>query len=396
MSRIRLAGRSRAGADSGADRFPCPPFAIPNIVPAVSLRSLLIAVLVASLPACAPAPPDGFAPWEPDPQPTPDPTPDPGERPPWWGWADEPITALLETSNLGENPGCVQPLMGCADDYYAFPDVAAEHARPITEAELLAAIDAMLASAPPLEEPTEAGPLASALGEALNIGFLLDGLHPRPLEVRTVAITVEDGAERLDLLFVDPFVGTFHGVLWLPQDATWRAPILGVHGHATEAVDLYDGYGGDVLVAAGHPLLALDLRVNYADALEDDVQRHLLRAGFSLLEIRVYEAFLGLKYLRARGDMEPGLGVLAHSGGAGAMNVAIRLHPGIDAYAFDNTAEYACWLKDDRLLDDSVPDVHPYRALINDFGTAAPALLQQDYGFPEGPEPLLAFFADAL
>lgn len=366
------------------------------------IAGLIVPLLAPLLAACPAGAPRGFydgsptATPTPTPEPTPEPTPDPEDTPSWWGWADEPITGLTETTNLGEDPGCVQPLMGCPDDYFALPDVAAEHARPISEQELLDAIDAMLAGTPPPEEPTEPAALGSAVGEALNIGFLLDGLHQRPLEVRTIGFIELGPADRLDLLFVDPFVGSFHGVLWLPGASDWGPPILGVHGHATEAIDIYDVYGGAELVEAGHPVLALDLRVNYADELEDEVQRSLLRAGFSLIELRIYEVFLGLRYLRGRGDMEPGMGVLSHSGGSGAMNVAIRLNPRIDAYAFDNTSEYNSLLDGAFLLDDSVPNLHPYYGLINDFSTAAPALLHQAYGFPEGPEPLVAFFADSL
>jgi hypothetical protein len=347
------------------------------------MTPLLLAV---ALVACAPADPDGFS------TPEPTPTPVPIQPADWWGWASEPITGLTETEQLGEDPGCVQALEGCADDYYAFPAVAADHARPVSASELQAALEATFAGVPPLAGPTSAPELGAALGDALNLGFLLVGLHARPLEVRTIRIESAEGYDELELLFVDPYVGTFRGRLRLPDGVDWGTPILGVHGHGTEAVDIFDVYGGAELVDAGHPVLAIDLRVNYADELEDDVQRTLLRAGFSLLEIRVYEVFRALQYLRGRGDMEPGMGLLAHRGGAGAMNVAIRLNPGVTAYAFDNTADYDCWLDNERLLDDSVPAVHPYRALINDFTTAAPALLRQDYGFPEGPDPLVAFF----
>lgn len=351
----------------------------------------LLALLVASLlSACAAEPGPGFSDGEPTPTPT------PVEPAFWQGWADEPITGLVETSNPGEDPGCVQALEGCAEDYLAFPTRAAEHARPLSEAALEEALLAMRAGVPALLEPQDPAALGAALGEALNIGFLLGGLHARPLEVRTIGQDAGAGFDAFELLFVDGWVGAFRGRLWLPEGGDWLPPILGIHGHATEAVDLFDVYGGAELVAAGHPLLALDLRVNYADDLEDTVQRALLRSGFSLLELRIYEAFLAMKYLRGRGDMEPALGLLAHSGGAAAMNVALRLAPHVDAYAFDNTADYDCWLKNDRLLDDSVPAVHPYRGLINDVSTLEPAILRADYGFPEGPDVLVAFFAEAL
>ncbi len=354
--------------------------------------------LAAVLVGCPPTAPGGFSSGSPTPtpEPTPEPTPYPTDPPPWWGWADEPITSLTETTALGEDPGCVGALMVCSDDYYALPDVAADHARPISESELLDAIDAMLAGVPALEEPAGGVALGAALGDALNLGFLLDGLHQRPLEVRTIRFVEDGDVDELELLFVDPFVGTFRARFWLPASGEWRPPALGVHGHATEAVDIYDTYGGDALVQAGHPVLALDLRVNYGDELEDAVQRHLLRAGFSLLAVRIYEVFLGLRYLRSRGDMEPGVGLLAHSGGAGAMNVAIRLAPGVHAYAYDNTADYDGWLDGERLLDESVPAVHPYRDLINDISTVEPALLVQDYGFPDGSAPLVAFFGEEL
>jgi hypothetical protein len=353
------------------------------------MKAALLATLLA---ACAPTGPSGFSSGEPTPEPTPESTPIPVDPPAWWGWADEPITDLTEIEALGENPGCVHPLDACADDYFAFPDRASDHARPRTVEELQEAIEGMLAGSAPLDEPTDPGLLAGALSDALNLDFLLDGLHQRPLEVRTIRITDLGDVDQLELLFVDPLVGTFRGVLRLPDGVDWRQPILGMHGHATEAADIFDSYGGAELAEAGHPVLALDLRVNYADALEDEVQRHLLLSGFSLLQIRIYEAFLGLKYLRARGDMDPAFGAIAHSGGAGAMNIAIRLNPGIAAYAFDNTADYDCWLEDDRLLDDSVPEVHPYRALINDASTASPRLFESDYGFPDAPASLLAFF----
>lgn len=351
------------------------------------MRLLLAALL---LSACPPVDSPGFS------APEPTPTPAPVEAPPWWGWSDAPITDVQESTDLGLDAGCVQALEDCAADYYAFADLAADHARPISEEDLHDALTALAAGVPALDGPTDPVALGGELADALNLGFLLDDLHARPLDVVTIRFDELPDVDELELLFTDPWVGTFRGILRLPRGIDWKPPILGIHGHGTEAVDVFDGYGGAELAEAGHPVLALDLRVNYADELEDAVQRHLLRSGFSLLQLRIYEAFLGLKYLRARGDMEPGLGVLAHSGGAAAMNVGLRLAPRVSAYAMDNRADYDCIRPGDFLLDDAVPAVHPYRALINDLVTIDAAVLEQEYGFPEGPEPLVAFFGSSL
>ncbi len=319
------------------------------------------------------------------------------DAPSWWGvWDQEPGEVVLE-EQLGESPGCVQPLFDCADDYFAFIDLAAEHARPISEELLEELIDTLVAGGFPQDgQDLNRGELAVVLGDALNLDFLLDGLNTRPLIARTVRWTEYADWMEEELVFIDPLVGRFHGFLLHPRTVD-SAPVVAVHGHATEPADMIDFYGGAELVRAGTPVLALSLRVNYADDLEDQVQRSLLLSGFSIAQLRIYEVMLAARYLRARGDFAAErLGLLAHSGGASVMNLTVRLTDGFSAYVYDHVSDYADLRPGRYLLDSVLPDVNPYRGVINDFSTLPLPTLAREYGFPEDPAETVDFLRAQL
>ncbi len=361
------------------------------------IRSLLMLVLLAG---CAlPDPGRDFDEPEPDPTPTPaaDDDDSVADAPSWWGvWEQDPGEVLLEEA-LGENPGCVQPLSDCADDYFAFIELAAEHARPISGELLEELIDTLVGAGFPLDgQDLDGGELAAVLGDELNLGFLLDGLNAQPLVARTVRWTEHPDWMEEELVFIDPLVGRFHALLLHPRIVD-SGPVIAVHGHATEPVDMIDLYGGAELARAGTPVLALSLRVNYADELEDEVQRSLLLAGFSLAQLRIYEVMLAARYLRARGDFSAErLGLLAHSGGASTMSLAVRVASGFAAYVYDNVSDYDDIRPGRLLLDTALPDVNPYRGVINDFSTLPLPSLAREYGFPEDPADTVDFLRARL
>jgi len=117
--------------------------------------------------------------------------------------------------------------------------------------------------------------------------------------------------------------------------------------------------------------------------VEDQLVRHLLRRGFSLLGLRVYETLLGHKLLKDRFGEDVEVVLLGHSGGSVSNNIVIRVTREIDAAIIDAVGTYLnAW--NVGLTDEIALELHRYRLLINDFSTAPMPVLRQAYGYPEG------------
>jgi hypothetical protein len=69
---------------------------------------------------------------------------------------------------------------------------------------------------------------------------------------------------------------------------------------------------------------------------ESDVAWTLLRGGFTLMGLRVYETLLVERYLRERARVDPArIGVVSHSGGSSTANLAVHLATQIAARVTD-------------------------------------------------------------
>lgn len=289
---------------------------------------------------------------------------------------------------------CAAAPSACTADYLAFPALAAAWARPTTAAALAAEVEAIEGGEVEVLDPAgvAAGDLFEAVGAALNMDFLLDGLDERLL---TVTVVQDAGTERR-LLFTDPWVGTFQVRLLLPEgDPPW-AGVLALHGHGQVSADVLDDLSGRAFPPRGYALATLDFRAMGADADEDEVVRALLVEGFTLEALRIYESLLVLKVLRWLPEVDGArLAVVGHSGGSMAWNLAIRRDPPIAAYVSDLTGDY-CDVWKGFWLDDTVPDLYPWHAAIGRLETAEVPVLRVEYGYPGEIDEILAFLDEHL
>ena len=257
--------------------------------------------------------------------------------------------------------------------------------------------------APPAEGPLTPDEFADAVVDSLNIRWLLDGLEERPLEVILFQIGMEDGRLTERLLLRDPWVGEIQAQVVHPlgADSGPLPAVLAVHGHGTAGDDYVDGYHGLAYVDAGARLFAIDHRMTFADYGETFISIELMLEGLTLQGVHQYETLLLHKYMRWRGDVDiDRIALIGHSAGANKGNSMIRITDAFAAYVSDTATAIGEFLPPDGELppmhEANVPRLAPYQGLINDFSTASTPVLVQPYGWPDGPDEVVAFLEEHL
>lgn len=308
------------------------------------------------------------------------------------GGGESPALYVVQQERPGTTWSCVDPA-ACIDDYLAFPGRAADHARPIDDEALQTWFDDCRHKRVEVyTQPMEPEALRDALLDALNIRFLVDGLDERLLEATIIrredrGVWIEE-----EILFTDPFVGTFQGILLLPPGPGPHRGIVAVHGHSDTAEDYRDEYHGTAYPPAGFAILMPTMRAMSINQNETRVSFALLHEGFNLIGLRVYESLLGLKYLRWREDIdERRLGLIGHSGGSSTGNLTVRIEPRLRAYISDWMVAYMT-SPHEPVHCETVPAVYPYNRLINHFDTSRTPVEFVMYGYPDGPAELIEFF----
>ncbi|MBM4397796.1 MAG: hypothetical protein FJ087_19175 [Deltaproteobacteria bacterium] len=308
---------------------------------------------------------------------------------------------VVERVDLGATWSCTNPGT-CTQDYEAFIALAAAHARPVPEGSVaakLAAIDAgEVASVP---GPLSPEALREVVVDGLNVGFLLDGLDDRLLTVTTIGKTEGTDAWEHHLLLEDPWVGTFEALLLVPKGEGPFPAVVALHGHDDDARVYRDEYHGAGYPGRGYAIVMPTFRAMKGgiDALaEHEISVRLLDQGFTLIGLRAYEALLCLKVLRHLPSIDPDrIGLIGHSGGSSTGNLVVRLGAGFAAYVSDFAVDYAEWLAALAIVHcETVPDLYPHAALINDFATSGRPVLSVPYGYTDGMEPIFSFLGEHL
>ncbi|MBM4356187.1 MAG: hypothetical protein FJ109_20745, partial [Deltaproteobacteria bacterium] len=138
---------------------------------------------------------------------------------------------VIEKTDLGATWKCNDPAT-CTEDYYNFLEIAPPTGKGWTAdsiIEMLTAIDA--GEVPLIDTPQSPEVLAQVITETLGTGFLLEGLSERELTVTTIATSEQPDCIEKHLLFEDPWVGVFEGILLLPKGAGPFPAVLALHGH---------------------------------------------------------------------------------------------------------------------------------------------------------------------
>ncbi len=325
--------------------------------------------------------------------------------------SSRPAPPVVESQDPGRSwrcettPADVTPWDPCAcnADYMEFPQRAARWADPADSCDGL--LEDLVAKweggwdqpRPPIPD-LSAADLQDSIMEALNIRFLVEGdgellpLDERPITVTLLNERERGGYRQLELEFMDPFVGSFQGLLLLPPGSGPFPALIALPGHNETAAIHRDDRSGDLFVAEGYATLLLTFRAYDTGLAEHQASLHLLCQGFSLMGIRVYEALLGLKYLAHRADIDGSrMGVIGHSGGSVTANLLIRVQPErLRASVSDLTAIH---FNIGPPLDEGggghVGDETSYAlarlsANINDFSTAAVPVFPVEYGYTQG------------
>jgi hypothetical protein len=307
--------------------------------------------------------------------------------------ASTPAPVLLERLDPSRPPPCPRPRV-CVQPYLDFVQRARDYARPQEpQALLLRLAETSHGRMTMVPGPLPFDALRARVLDAAGIAFLTDGLDARPLSVTVRAESpLPGGGRQLDLVFDDPWVGSFAALLLLPPGGGPYPAVLMHPGHCETAEDQRDLRHGGEFPGRGYATLILEPRANWGDAWEDQATRALLGQGFTLIGLRVYEILLGFKYLRWRADIDPArIALLGHSGGAITGNLAVRVEPRFAAYVSDLTSTHFNVSKEGWLLDETSPELASLRDLVNEFSTSQVPVLSEEYEFPNGMDGVFRF-----
>ena len=309
---------------------------------------------------------------------------------------DDDSDNFIERTIIGEDWDCDDPAT-CKADYKLFIKIAKEFASPVTNAEIEQQFSDIAGGlVTPIEGELPADELRQSIITAMNIPFLIDGLENRLLTVTTIRVEQHDQYTEKEILLTDKYIGTTKGLLLLPNNSPPHKALLVNHGHGQNAQVYHEAYQAERFAKKGYATLILNMRVMGADEDEDEMSRLMLRQGFSLLGIRMYESLLGAKYLRLASAVKAtGIGLLGHSGGSISNNVLIRIQPNFSACVTDALGNFIRdW--DTPIIDEALPALFPYHVLINDFDTASVPVLQVPYEYADGFDPIFDFFDQYL
>ncbi len=224
----------------------------------------------------------------------------------------------------------------CLAKYRSFVADHPQFAHPRPQETVLAELAAIEKEPVPPVMVLSQDELRTKVTDALNIGFMLDGLDARPLQVTIFADTENAGVVTRRLIFADPLVGEFEALQLEPTGSQRVPAIIGLHGHFDTPRIFAEKFLGAELAAEGYLVIMPQLRAMNCIGPEDQISRALISGGFHLMAMRVYETLLLEKYLRSLHRVDSRrIGILSHSGGSSTANLVVHLTNGIAAQVTD-------------------------------------------------------------
>lgn len=244
-------------------------------------------------------------------------------------------------------------------------------------------------------EPTETE-LARLILEKLGLRPLLRDLAKTKRLVHITERWTDEDTLGFWLLIEDPLVGSWEAALLMPSEGAPLPALVAVHGHAEDAGAFISKQHGYRYPGAGYAILAHSQRTSFADEHEDQVARELLRAGSSLMAVRIYETLVGLELLRSLQHIDPArIALIGHSGGTLQNLLAVRLTDQFAAHVADGIGEYNSW--DNGLIaDETLPHLYPHSTQISRVEDITTPSARFEYGYPSGPEEVWAFLAETM
>lgn len=287
---------------------------------------------------------------------------------------------------------------GCSNAYLDFiRRHRRPHGRAVAEEDLEAEVRAMAVARPPERVGLQRRELRDELVRRLNIGFLLDGGHQRGLAVSVLGERRRPGFLQRKLLFWDPEVGSFEGSLLLPAHAGARPGIIALHGHRDTDESFIDEFPAAQLALEGFVVLLPRFRAMDCSVEEAAIARELLRNGFTLMGLRVYEVLLMKKYLQQLPQVRPDrLGIIGHSGGSAVASLVVWIDDGFRAQAGDHRTDFRDECRHGRWHCETIPGLFPLSADINHLETLPLPFHGSHYRFQEGARPIVEFFRERI
>lgn len=272
---------------------------------------------------------------------------------------------------------------GCENAYVAFAHSYSGNGMPVSETELARRLVAADAAPPARPLGLDAEALRSGIIRELNIGFMLDGLDRRELAVAVLHESRRASSVRRKLMFWDPISGSFEATLFLPDGPGPHPAVLGLHGHRHNDARFAREFFGEQLADEGFAVLIPRLRALDCSRNENRIAHELLRRGFTLMGLHVYEALLMVKYLDSLGPVDGSrIGVLGHSGGSSLANVLVRVSDRFTGVVVDHQVDFRDRCGPHGLHCETVPGMFPLSADVNDRSTLAIPWLKLPYKYP--------------
>ncbi len=251
-------------------------------------------------------------------------------------------------------------------------------------------------AAPPAAAGLPGEELRRRIVDGLAIDGLLVGLRERALAVAVLGESRSPaGVSWRKLLFWDPAVGLFDGLLLLPAGDGPHPAVIGLHGHRHNGKIFAEEYLGARLAREGIAVLVPRFRAHDCLVTESLVARALRARGLTLMGFRVYEVLLMRKYLEHLDAVDGRrVGLLSHSGGSSVANLVVRVADGFRAHVADYRVGYLDTCGPLEVHCETIPALAPLAAEVNDFTTLELPHLLVPYKFPD-PElrsEIVAFF----
>ncbi len=316
--------------------------------------------------------------------------------------AYSPLTKRADSSinTILAPPGSIafvkHELKNCTntDDYFLFTKKTKNYLTPISDEYLAATISAMKDEYD--YSLHSADQLVREIKSRLNLSFLLEDIDSRLLEVQIVDEKKHFDYFRQDLVFRDPYVGTFEAILLGPIRDGSHPAIVAVHGHSSSAQNYVWDFKVSELSKRGYIVIIPSLRGICGDENEDKLVRHLLKSGFSSIGIVVYETILMEKYLRSLAIVDDrNIGLIGHSGGSAANNITIHIDGKFKAYVADHFSKYQGVRPfGDKLilLESFVPALWELAEDVNSFRFCPVPVLKTSYAYSEEFGAIYDFF----
>lgn len=290
---------------------------------------------------------------------------------------------LTICDNLNLNLKCDTTSCNCASDYSEFFHKAKDFSHPISEEELnhrFWEIDQNQVSM--IQNPIPEGEFKTILFQKMNIEFLINGINERPLRVTNVYYEEKEDYTEKHLVFEDPYVGKFFGILLTPKVDEITAVVQALHGHSSDPEDYIKNYFGIEYPKKGMAFFSSYIRTMYqCGGNESELSKSLLLDGFYLLGLEDYESLLGQKYLEFEFP-NANIGLIGHSGGSSIGDVLIRVNQDYKAYVSDFYCDFK-GVNNGYYSHMTNPIMWPYTVLINNFAGASVPVLSVPYEYED-------------